>query len=90
MDIKQIDAMQFATRAARRQVFKTVRRELAAKDPADVLAKVARVLNPHPERRLTDPPNSGMWYPDASLNAVVSVLREAERALRRGEPRARG
>jgi hypothetical protein len=85
-----LDAL--STKPKRRAAFRVLRAQLAATDdPLDTIAQcheglgrfVAKTWASGRPRRLSDPADNGTWIAEASLNAIIAALRDAEVSLRR-------
>jgi hypothetical protein len=90
--LRTLDAL--STKAKRRAAFRELRSQLASVDPLATIEMCRHGLgqfgaktwaNGRP-RRLSDPADKGTWIAEASLNAIVAALRDAEVSLRRVRP----
>jgi hypothetical protein len=81
-----------STRSKRRAAYRTLRAQLGAPgNPLDAIALCHQGLGRFVEktwasgrrRALSDPADKGAWIAEASLNAIIAALRDAEVALRR-------
>jgi hypothetical protein len=84
-----LDAL--STKSKRRTAFRVLRAQLSAPDdPLDTIALCQQGLGRYCEktwangqpRRLSDPADKGTWIAEASRNAIIAALREAELSLR--------
>jgi hypothetical protein len=87
-----LDAL--STKSKRRTAFRVLRAQLASPNPLATITLCRRGLgqfgaktwaNGRP-RRLSDPADKGTWIAEASLNAIIAALRDAEVSLRRVRP----
>ena len=90
---REVDAL--STKAKRRTVYRKLRSYLRSNDPIETIAKCRYgLLRGLPQewksgrlRPLADPSATGLWLPQASLNAIYAALRDAEMQLRRAGSR---